>query len=133
MEKIEKSTRHSKIIGNYGENLVCNYLSRAHFEAAIVDHTGIDVIAYNPNWKKRIGISVKSRTRYQGTEAGSVFVLNTEKDEDKFLSACESFGCEPWIGVYVETSNRADLYMFSYEHFKKNYFGNPKYSKSKKR
>jgi Holliday junction resolvase-like predicted endonuclease len=59
---IEKSSRHPKIIGSLGEHLVCNWLSRSGFEVAVVDHTGIDVIAYNPKTKERLGITVKSRT-----------------------------------------------------------------------
>jgi len=49
--EIEKSTRHQKIIGDFGENLICNWLSRSGFEVSIVDHTGIDIIAYNPKEK----------------------------------------------------------------------------------
>jgi len=45
---IEKSTRHQKIIGAFGEHFLCNWLSRSGFEVSIVDHTGIDLIAYNP-------------------------------------------------------------------------------------
>jgi len=52
---IEKSSRHQKIIGNLGENLVCNWLSRSGLEVTIVDHTGIDIIAYNPRTKERLG------------------------------------------------------------------------------
>ena len=58
---ITKSTRHQKIIGDYGEMLICNWMSRSGFEVTVVDHTGIDIIAYNPNTKERLGITVKSR------------------------------------------------------------------------
>jgi hypothetical protein len=44
--KIVKSSRHQKIIGNLGEDLLCNWLSRSGFEVTVVDHTGIDVVAY---------------------------------------------------------------------------------------
>lgn len=67
---IEKSSRHSKIIGNLGEHLVCNWLSRSGFEVTVVDHTGIDVIAYNPKTRERLGITIKSRTRNPGKERG---------------------------------------------------------------
>ena len=46
--EIIKSPRHQKIIGNFGESLICNWLSRSGFEVAVVDHTGIDIVAYNP-------------------------------------------------------------------------------------
>lgn len=31
--------------------------------------------------------------------------------------ACEAFACEPWIGVYVETSNFADVFLTSLNNF----------------
>lgn len=58
---IEKSTRHHQIVGRFGEHCVCNWLSRSGFEVCIVDHTGMDVIAYHPVSKERLGITVKSR------------------------------------------------------------------------
>ena len=59
---IVKGTRHQKIIGGFGELLLCNWLSRSGFEVAVVDHTGIDIIAYEPHSQKRLGITVKSRS-----------------------------------------------------------------------
>jgi hypothetical protein len=29
------------------------------------------------------------------------------------VDACEAFSCEPWVGVYAETSQSADLYLTS--------------------
>ena len=102
---IEKSSRHSKIIGNFGEQLIGNWLSRSGFEVALVDHTGIDIIAFNKKKNQRIGITVKSRTRNEGTEKDNVFVFrNNKNDRQKLLEACEAFACDPCIGVYVETS-----------------------------
>ncbi|NLX07720.1 MAG: hypothetical protein GXY33_21485 [Phycisphaerae bacterium] len=54
--KIVKSTRHHKIIGDFGEALVCNWFSRSGFEVIAVDHTGIDVVAFNPSTKQRLGV-----------------------------------------------------------------------------
>ena len=111
--KIIKSSRHQKIIGNYGENIICNWLSRSGFEVVIVDHTGIDIIAYNLTTKKRIGISVKSRTRNSGTENDEVNILIYNKGKDdrkKLLDACKAFACEPWIAIYVETEKSANIY-----------------------
>jgi len=124
--KINKSSRHQKIIGNFGEHLICNMLSRTGFEVIIVDHTGIDIIAYNPKTKKRIGITVKSRTREIGKEENTVnlfFYRKKKNDRQKLLDACNAFSCEPWIGVYVETSNSADLYLTSLENYDKKYRG----------
>jgi len=110
---IEKSSRHQKIIGNLGEHLVCNWLSRSGFEVSVVDHTGIDIIAYNPITQQRIGITVKSRTREQRvTESVNIF-NNRKNDREKVESACMAFGCDPWLAVYVETEGYADLFLTS--------------------
>ena len=121
LPNIVKSSRHSKILGNFGESLILNWLSRSGFEVALLDHTGIDVLAYSPE-TGRIGISVKSRTRMKGTESSSVTIFQPPKRK-KMLDACESFGCEPWIGVYVETLDHADLYLTSLKNYDKKYRG----------
>lgn len=111
---IDKSTRHSHIVGRFGEYLVCNWLSRSGFEVSVIDHTGMDVIAYHPRHQKRLGITVKSRTRRKGTEKGSVYLFRESNlDRQKLLAACEAFNCEPWIGVYAECDGRADLFLTS--------------------
>ena len=127
--EIVKSTRHQKIIGDFGEALLCNWLSRSGFEVTIVDHTGIDVVAYNPQISKRLGISVKSRTRGQGTEATSVNIFSYQKgknDRQKVLDACKAFAAEPWIAIYVESSDSADLYLLSLKHYDQKYRGKKK-------
>lgn len=117
---IEKSSRHQKIIGNLGEHLVCNWLSRSGFEVAVVDHTGIDLIAYDPRSKTRLGITVRSRTRGPGKERDPVNLFDPD-DRQKIREACESFACEPWIAVYVETTEYADLYFTSLQNYDSRY------------
>jgi len=122
--EIVKSTRHQKIIGNFGEALLCNWLSRSGFEVTIVDHTGIDVLAYNSQTRKRLAISVKSRTRVKGTEATAVNIFSYQKgknDRQKVLNACKAFEAEPWIAIYVESSYCADLFLLSLEHYDREY------------
>ncbi|MBM4294593.1 MAG: hypothetical protein FJ126_06760 [Deltaproteobacteria bacterium] len=121
---INKSTRHGKVIGYFGENIICNWLSRSGFEVVIVDHTGVDIIAYNPSNKQRLGITVKSRTRNIGKEEKHVNIFSYQKgknDRQKLLSACEAFSCEPWIAIYVETSKSADIYLTSLNNYDKKY------------
>lgn len=116
--QINRSTRHQKIVGDFGEHLVCNWLSRSGFEVSRVDHTGIDVVAYNPFAEQRYGITVKSRTRTSGKESESVYVFRKD-DRQKTLAACKAFGCDPWIAIYVESECAADLYLTSlanYDH-----------------
>jgi hypothetical protein len=69
---------------------------------------------------------VKSRTRVQGKDAESVNVFSYQKelsDRTKLREACETFGCEPWVAVYVETLEAADLYLTSLEHYDQAYRG----------
>jgi hypothetical protein len=61
--KIQKSSRHSKITGDFAESLILYWLSKYGFESAKVDHTGIDLIARNTVTNEVMGISVKSRSR----------------------------------------------------------------------
>lgn len=118
--KIVKGSRHQKIIGNFGESLICNWLSRSNFEVAILDHTGIDIVAYNRSNQQRIGITVKSRTRTAGKEGESVNLFD-ETDYKKIIDACKFFACEPWIGVYVEETERADLFLTSLQNYMEKY------------
>lgn len=116
--QIQKGTRHQKVIGDFGEHLICNWLSRSGFEVAIVDHTGIDIVAYNPANKQRLGISVKARTRFPGTETSDVRLFpRGDSDREKLLDACVAFGCEPWLGVYVEATKGGNLYLASLRDF----------------
>jgi len=124
---IDKGSRHRHIVGRFGEYLVCNWLSRSGFEVCIVDHTGLDVIAYHPRREQRLGITVKARTRSPGTEKGSVYIFRAAKndiqkgDRQKLLEACKAFSCDPWIAVYVECDAHADLFLTSLANYDKKY------------
>ncbi len=119
--QISKSARQSKIVGDFGERLVCNWLSRSGFEAAIVDYNGIDIVAYNKESKERLGISVKARTRLPGTEAESVYLFRRPEDRDNLRDACEYFECDPWVAVYVESGGSGDLFLASLETYDRTY------------
>ena len=111
--EIKKGTRHSKVIDQFGEHLICNWLSRSGFEVSIVDHTGIDIIAFNRADKRRLGISVKARTRRRGSEKSTVTIFQKKDDREKTLAACNFFACKPWVAVYVEATKSGDLYLAS--------------------
>ena len=127
--EINKSSRHQKIIGDFGEHLISNLLSRSGFEVAIINHTGIDLIAYHKSTQQRLGISVKSRTRAAGTEDDSVNIFSYQggkNDRKKVLDACEAFACEPWIAIYVETTRYAEVYITSIDNYDNKYRGKGK-------
>ena len=121
---IEKSSRHSKIVGDFGEALVANLLSRSGFEVIHADHVGFDLIAFRVDIG-RLGISVKSRTRgRQGTEDVSVNLFDVA--DAKLEKSCLDFGLIPWVAVYVETESSGDLYLTSLENYKNKHVGGKK-------
>jgi len=109
--EIKKSSRHSKITGNFGENLILYWLSKYNFECANVDHTGVDIIAKNPHTKELMGISVKSRSRGEGKEKESVSI--GRDDFDKIRTACKSFGCTPYFAIVVDADDKIYCFIIS--------------------
>lgn len=85
-----------------------------------------DVIAYNPSKNQRLGITVKSRTRDIGKEEEPVNIFSYQKgknDRQKLFDAYKAFACEPWIAVYVEILEFADVYLISVENYDEKYRG----------
>lgn len=101
--KINKSTRHAKITGDFGESLILYWLSKYGFECALVDHTGIDIIARNPHTQELMGISVKSRSRTADSETKYVRIPN--ENFGKADAACQAFGCVPYFAVVVDAGS----------------------------
>jgi len=98
-----KSSRHSKIVGTFGEMLLLYWFSKHGHECASVDHTGIDLIVYNRDTGKRMGISVKSRTRLRGKESDSINVDHAQFK--KAQKACDAFGCEPYFAFVADAAD----------------------------
>jgi hypothetical protein len=106
---MEKSTRHSKIVGDFAEALVLYWLSKFGYECACVDHTGIDLIACSKDGSERMGISVKARSRYDGTEKESV---NLPLDGfQKARETCKAFGCTPYYAIVVDSINGIQCFL----------------------
>lgn len=112
--KINKSTRHAKITGDFGETLVLYWLSKYGFECARVDHTGIDIIAKNPHTPEVMGISVKSRSRNEGAEDDYVSIPND--NFDKANEACDAFGCTPYFAIVVDAGDILRGFILPMEH-----------------
>ena len=109
--KINKSSRHSKITGNFAENFVLYWLSKYGFECANVDHTGIDIIARNPHTNEVMGISVKSRSRNEGTEGTYLSIPND--NFDKIKRACNAFNCSPYFAIVVDEAGKIYCFILS--------------------
>ncbi len=109
--KIQKSTRHSKITGDFAESLILYWLSKYGFECANIDHTGIDIIARNPITNELMGISVKSRSRNEGKEGQYLSIPN-----DNFIKidqACKAFSCKPYFAILIDEENILKVFILS--------------------
>jgi hypothetical protein len=98
--KLEKTSRFSKISGDFGEALFLYWLSKHGCETARIDYTGIDLLAFHKRSKTRLGISIKTRTRVEGSELRGVHLRVHEIQ--KIKGACGYFSAEPYVGVVVD-------------------------------
>jgi Holliday junction resolvase-like predicted endonuclease len=114
--RMAKSTRHSKITGNFAESLVLYWMSKYGFECALIDHTGIDIIARNPHTREVMGISVKSRSRREGTEDTYVSIPND--NFAKAEAACRSFDCIPYFAIVVDAGETIRAFILSADHLR---------------
>ncbi|XEI32103.1 hypothetical protein NMD14_15260 [Aeromonas veronii] len=112
--QVNKSTRHSKITGDFAENLVLYWLSKYGFECTIVDHTGIDILAKNPHTNELMGISVKSRSRNAGKENHYLSIDN--EHFNKVDVACRAFNCEPYLALVVDCKDDIKVFITSKDH-----------------
>ena len=111
---ILKSSRHSKITGDFGETLLLYWLSKYGFECAPINHTGIDLIARNPHTQELMGISVKSRSRSRGAEG---MQLRIPKDNfQKAEAACKAFGCAPHFAIVIDAGSTIRCFLTSMSH-----------------
>ena len=116
-----KSSRHSKITGNFGEALILYWLSKRGFECANVDHMGIDLIARRPSSEDVLGISVKCRSRTEARDEAGVNLLHA--NDKKIEDACRAFGCIPHIAVVVDQGNTIRGYLTTLQHARTQYPG----------
>ena len=111
--KNDKSSRHSKITGDFGEALVLYWLSKRGYECARVDHVGIDLIAKPPGDQRQMGISVKTRSR---TDASDTSYVSVPIDNyAKAMAACTAFGCEPYFAIVVDGAKTVWGFILSME------------------
>jgi hypothetical protein len=112
----DRSSRHSKISGNFGENTILYLLSKSGFECALIDHTGIDILARNPHTNELIGISVKSRSRVVQKR----YAVGIKNDDlEKADAACKSFGCKTYFAIVVDESDKIYCFLTSKDHLLK--------------
>ncbi|MCA8995004.1 MAG: hypothetical protein KDA88_23710 [Planctomycetaceae bacterium] len=118
---MQKSSRHSKITGNFGEALILYWLSKRGFECAHVDHIGIDLIARRPSSEEVLGISVKCRSRSDPKDEAGVNFLY--KNDEKIEAACRAFRCVPYIAMVVDHGTTVRGYLTTLHHARTGYPG----------
>jgi hypothetical protein len=101
---------HSRI-QNQGVEDRLYWLSKTGFECARVDHTGIDIIARQPDSKVLMGISVKSRSRNVGSEGTHLAVPKTAIQ--KARDASKAFGCTPYFAFVVDEKGLVRVFILS--------------------
>ncbi|MDE1945356.1 MAG: hypothetical protein KGI78_03605 [Patescibacteria group bacterium] len=107
-----KSPNHSRITGTFAEYFVLYLLSKRGFECARVDHVGIDLLAKDPASGEMLGVSVKSRSRYAGTEVDPINLHET--DIAKAEEACTRFvPAVPHFAFVVDTPDQITLLLLS--------------------
>jgi hypothetical protein len=109
---MKKSSRHSKITGDFGEVLVLYWLSKNGYECAWVDHIGIDVIAIKKDGSERMGISVQCRSCYPGAETRSVTVHEFEKARPP----CDLFELIPHGAIVVDGGDVIRCFLVPLDH-----------------
>ncbi|MEK3992761.1 hypothetical protein [Robertmurraya sp. FSL R5-0851] len=96
----EYSSNHAHITGEFGELLVLYWLSKNGYESVHAQHVGIDIIASKNG--KRLGISVKSRSRKEGKLDFSLTMNDVDNQMMKVKDACLHFDCEPYFAFVVD-------------------------------
>src|ERR1039458_8048564 len=98
--KLTKSSRHSKITGDFGEAIVLYLLSRHGFECGRVDRTGTE--------NSHLALP------HEG------FV--------KAKAACDAFGCTPYLALVIDAGDRIRVFLLSLRHLQKLFPGGRKVS-----
>ncbi len=106
--ELNKSLRHSKIAGDFGEYFVMYWLNKRGFEVILVDYVGIDLIATNKHTNISYGISVKTRTRPTIEKANLPFMVKTQQVE-LIKTACKYFKCEPAFGIVCDKDRNGEI------------------------
>ena len=116
-----KSSRHSKIAGDFGEMLVLYYLSRYGFECARIDHTGIDLLARSAKESRPRGITVKTASRIdarKGKPSRQPLSLLEEATR-----ACVPFNADPYLAIVFDGIERMCILLQSVEDIRREHAG----------
>ncbi|WP_075039542.1 hypothetical protein [Anoxybacillus sp. MB8] len=105
---MDKSKRHAKITGDFGEYFVLYLLSKNSFECARIDYVGIDLYAKSNKTGKTIGVSVKTKTLNPKKPTQGIEIDSIERAKE----ACDVFGIEPYLAVVFDQGKYMTVIMF---------------------
>lgn len=105
---MDKSKRHAKITGDFGEYFVLYLLSKNSFECARIDYVGIDLYAKSNKSGKTIGVSVKTKTLNSKKPSQGITIDSIERAK----KACDVFGIEPYLAVVFDQEEHITVIMF---------------------
>ena len=111
-KQIQKSSRHSRITGDFAEHIVLYWLSKYGYECARIDHVGVDLIARRPSGNLTMGISVKSRSREKDLSERAPGLIK-KKDILRLTDTCRIFQWTPYVAFVVDSPNKMFMVMCS--------------------
>lgn len=114
---VKRSSRHTTISGNFGEHFVLYWLSKSGIECVHVDHTGIDIIARDPQQSRPMGISVKNRTRDVTATKNHVGIADSAEEFQLIDRACQTFGCDAYLAIVDVLPNTIYMFLVSKKHY----------------
>lgn len=98
------SSNHAHITGDFAEHLILYWLSKNGYECVHIRHVGVDIIASKDG--KRLGISVKSRSRKEGQVDYSLTMTKPSSHIEKVEKTCASFGCEEYFAFVMDQGGK---------------------------
>lgn len=98
------SSNHAHITGDFAEHLILYWLSKNGYECIHLRHVGVDIIASKNG--KRIGISVKSRSRKEGQVDYSLTMTKPLNHIEKVKQTCSNFGCEEYFAFVMDQEGK---------------------------
>jgi len=114
--QIHKSTRHSKLTGDFGEALILYWLSKHGYECARVDHTA-STSSRGPLDRERPRHFSQEPKPTTGTERSS---LSIPKEEfTKVARACRAFCCTPHFGIVIDGGATLRGYIVPMRHLRR--------------
>jgi hypothetical protein len=114
--------RDDSMAGNIrelGTNAIREWLREQGYASETVGKIGLFVPGTEGSIDR--GVWLKTRSNRQVEYASVNLFESAKRERERFLEWCVNEKCEPWIAVYVETSDWAHQFLLSMSHFDRQY------------